>query len=71
MKPKTYEVVVYDDGTSAVSEFDRGVPGNESALFYVGRDFRDREATARLVEVLRSPIAVFTTPRVAEAPGRA
>jgi hypothetical protein len=71
VKPKTYEVVVFDDGTSAVSEFDRGVPGNESALVYVGRDFRDREATARLLGALRSPMSVFTTPRVEEAPGRA
>lgn len=50
---KTYEVVIYRDGTSATEEYNRDPETGE--LTYVGRHFRDEEQTALLVKVLRRP----------------
>lgn len=50
---KTYEVVIYRDGTCAVSEYDRDPENGE--LTYGDRDFRNEEQTALLVKVLTGP----------------
>lgn len=50
---KTYEVVIYADGTSATEEYNRDPKTGE--LTYVGRYFWNEEQTALLVKVLRSP----------------
>lgn len=50
---KTYEMVVYSDGRSAVAEYDPDP--DTGVLIYGDRDFRDAEQTAFLVKAITGP----------------
>jgi hypothetical protein len=51
--PITYEVVIYDDGTAAITKLLRPTGEHEGGIpAYMGRAWRDVEATQELIAVI-------------------
>ena len=53
--PKTITLTVFDDGNSAVDEFDRGETGQ---LTYVGRSYLEKEQTLQVLEGFRAVASI-------------
>lgn len=52
--PKTFQVVIYDDGSAAVTELERGAEGRET---YAGRTFLEEPEARLVLQALRQVAA--------------